>query len=164
MEPLILLALLQIKHCYADFVLQTYIQTVKKGVWLDPIGVSHSLEHMISTLVVLFVASYFIELSPILVVIIAIIEMIVHYLIDYSKVKYGCKDQTNPIFWTQFGLDQLLHQLTYLVMVYILIWQKSAAIMTATKVVLALTDAQPTSLKCYSNTTLLFPVFRNYFW
>jgi hypothetical protein len=97
------------------------MQTVKKGVWLDPIGISHSLEHMISTLVVLFVASFFIALSPVMIVILALAEMVIHYLIDYSKVKYGCKDITKPIFWNQFGIDQLLHQLTYIGMVIILL-------------------------------------------
>ena len=53
MEILALLLLFQIKHWYADFKIQTYMQTVKKGVWLDPIGISHSLDHVIATLVVL---------------------------------------------------------------------------------------------------------------
>jgi hypothetical protein len=121
MESILLLALLLIKHCVADFFIQTYMQTVKKGVWLDPIGISHSLEHMISTLVVLFLASFFIALSPVMIVILALIEMVIHYLIDYGKVKYGCKDHTKPMFWHQFGIDQLLHQLTYCLMVLALI-------------------------------------------
>lgn len=121
MELLLLLALLQAKHCYADFVLQTYLQTVKKGVWLDPIGISHSLEHMISTLVVLLIASIFIPLATLSVILVTISEAVIHYLIDYTKVKYGSKDNTSQIFWTQFGLDQLAHQFTYLIMVYILV-------------------------------------------
>ena len=55
MEILALLALLQIKHWYADFKIQTYMQTVKKGVWLDPIGMSHTGDHIKATLVVLTV-------------------------------------------------------------------------------------------------------------
>ena len=58
MDILLLLLLLQVKHWYADFKIQTYMQTVKKGVWLDPIGISHTLDHIWTTLVVLFLFSF----------------------------------------------------------------------------------------------------------
>jgi hypothetical protein len=116
MEILLLLLLLQIKHWYADFKIQTYIQTVKKGIWLDPIGVSHTVDHICCTLVVMLIFSIFYVTSPIVLLVIAIIEGIAHYIIDYVKVRYGIKDQTNPLFWTQFGLDQLAHQICYITM------------------------------------------------
>ena len=121
MEILILLLLLQIKHCYADFVLQTYMQTVKKGVWLDPIGISHTTDHIYCTLVALLLFSLFVPLSASNIILVSLVEGIIHYLVDYAKVKYGSKDNTKPIFWTQFGLDQLAHQATYLAMVAYLI-------------------------------------------
>ena len=121
MEILTLLLLLQIKHCYADFVLQTYMQTVKKGVWMDPIGISHTLDHIYCSLIALLVFSLFVPLSAISILIVSFVEGVIHYLVDYTKVKYGSKDNTKPLFWTQFGLDQLAHQATYLAMVaYIL--------------------------------------------
>ena len=55
MEILFLILLLQIKHWYADFKIQTYMQTVKKGIWLDPIGMTHSRDHILATLVSLFI-------------------------------------------------------------------------------------------------------------
>jgi hypothetical protein len=121
MEILALLTLLQIKHCYADFYLQTYMQTVKKGVWLDPIGISHTIDHVYSTLVVILAFSFFVPLNPLSIIFVAVVEGIVHYLVDYTKVKYGCKDNTKPVFWTQFGLDQLAHAVTYLWMVWFLL-------------------------------------------
>jgi hypothetical protein len=121
MDILILLLLLQVKHCYADFYLQTYMQTVKKGVWLDPIGISHTTDHVYCSLIVLIVFSVFVTLNPAVILITALAEGVIHYLVDYTKVKYGSKDQTKPIFWTQFGLDQLAHQLTYLWMVWVLL-------------------------------------------
>lgn len=121
MEILILSLLLQIKHCYADFYLQTYMQTVKKGVWLNPIGISHTLEHMYCSLVALVLFGIFVPMSAFIIVWAVLIEGLVHYFVDYFKVKYGSKDNTKPIFWTQFGLDQLAHQLTYLWMVWILL-------------------------------------------
>jgi hypothetical protein len=118
MEILILLLLLQVKHCYADFYLQTYMQTVKKGVWLHPVGISHTTDHIYCSLAVLLAFSLFVPISAPAIILVSLIEGIIHYFVDFSKVKYGCKDQTKPIFWTQFGLDQLAHQLTYLWMVW----------------------------------------------
>ena len=121
MEILALLLLSQIKHWYADFKIQTYMQTVKKGVWLDPIGISHSLDHVIATLVVLVCFSFMHFISAFTIIWLAFAEGIIHYTIDYVKVKYGCKDNTKPLFWNQFGLDQLAHQVTYLAMVAIIL-------------------------------------------
>lgn len=119
MEILILLLLLQIKHWYADFKIQTYMQTVKKGIWLDPVGVSHSLDHIWGTLLVLTLFALTIHPIPaIILVAVALIEGATHYIIDFVKVKYGCKDNTKPLFWNQFGLDQLAHQTCYLTMVW----------------------------------------------
>jgi hypothetical protein len=121
MEILALLALLQIKHWYADFKIQTYMQTVKKGVWLDLTGVSHSVDHMWATLVALMVFNLWHPIAALTILLLSISEAVIHYIIDYIKVKYGCKDNTNPLFWNQFGLDQLAHQLTYLLMVCIIL-------------------------------------------
>jgi hypothetical protein len=118
MEILALLFLFQIKHWYADFKIQTYMQTVKKGVWLDPIGISHTADHIWTTLVVLMIFNFFHPLNAFVIVFIAIAEGIYHYMIDYTKVKYGCKDNTKPQFWNQFGLDQLAHQTSYLAIVW----------------------------------------------
>jgi len=114
MEILFLLLLLQIKHWYADFKIQTYMQTVKKGVWLDPIGMSHTIDHIWTSLVVFLIFSFFHPLSVTTILGIAIVEGIYHYMVDFIKVKYGCKDNTKPLFWNQFGMDQLAHQLSYL--------------------------------------------------
>jgi hypothetical protein len=121
MEILILLLLLQIKHCYADFYLQTYMQTVKKGVWMDPIGLSHTVDHIYSSLIVMLGFSLFVSINPISIIFVVAVEGIIHYIVDFTKVKYGCKDNTKPIFWTQFGLDQLVHEMTYLWMVWYLL-------------------------------------------
>lgn len=123
LQLLFLMALLQIKHCYADFVLQSYMQTVKKGEWLNPIGISHSIEHGICTLIALMLFCFFVPITVGAMIVVTILEVISHYLIDYSKVKYGCKDTSSSLFWTQFGLDQLLHQLTYIAICWLLIFE-----------------------------------------
>jgi len=121
MDILLLILLLQIKHWYADFKIQTYLQTVKKGIWADPIGMSHTGDHIWGTLIALLVFNLFVPISAGLMLAVAVAEGIVHYIIDYTKVKYGCKDNTKPLFWNQFGLDQLAHQTCYLIMAYILL-------------------------------------------
>lgn len=121
MEILILLILFQIKHWYADFKIQTYMQTVKKGVWLDPIGMSHTWDHMKATALILVLFAFVHPVAIIPALIVIVLEGVYHYMIDYTKVKYGCKDNTKPLFWNQFGLDQLAHQLSYILLVWYLV-------------------------------------------
>ena len=116
MEILVLLVLLQIKHWYADFKIQTYMQTVKKGIWLDPIGMTHTRDHILASFVALVLFSLIHPVSIIAIIVIVLLEGLTHYLIDFTKVKYGCKDNTKPLFWNQFGLDQLAHQICYILM------------------------------------------------
>jgi len=116
MKVLFLLLLLQIKHYYADFAIQTYSQTVRKGIYRDIVGISHSLDHVIATLIVLLTFSLFYPISAGAIFIVSFIEGIIHYHIDWTKVRFGTKDITKPLFWNQFGLDQLAHQITYLLM------------------------------------------------
>jgi hypothetical protein len=120
-EIYLLFLLLQIKHWYADFKIQTYMQTVKKGVWLDSIGMSHSVDHIWCSLVAFLIFSFFYTISLPTVIVVCLVEGLVHYMIDYIKVKYGSKDNTKPLYWNQFGLDQLAHQSCYILMTYIII-------------------------------------------
>ena len=112
---------LQVKHYVADFVIQTYAQTVRKGIYRDPVGISHSVDHVIGSLIGLFLASFIVTISLPYTVLLCIIEGILHYHIDWVKVHFGIKDITKPLFWNQFGMDQLAHQLTYLGMIYLLL-------------------------------------------
>jgi len=121
MEILILLFLLQIKHCYADFMIQTYAQTVKKGIYRDWVGITHSLDHVWTSIVALTLFNAIVPISFWSIILVPVVEGIVHYHIDWTKVHFGCKDNTKPLFWAQFGYDQLAHQATYLLMVWFLL-------------------------------------------
>jgi hypothetical protein len=121
MEILLLMLLLQIKHCYADFVIQTYAQTVHKGIYRDPVGISHTIDHVWTSLVVILGFSFFVTTNPFTVMWVCLIEGILHYHIDWVKVKYGNKDNRNPLHWAQFGYDQLAHQVTYLWMIWMIL-------------------------------------------
>jgi hypothetical protein len=118
MEILFLLFLLQVKHCYADFVIQTYAQTVRKGIYRDLCGISHSLDHVWTTYVCLLIFSIIHPLSGMAILLAGALEGLAHYHIDWAKVRFGSKDQTKPLFWAQFGYDQLAHQSTYIFMIW----------------------------------------------
>jgi hypothetical protein len=120
MDILLILLVLQIKHWYADFWVQTYNQTVRKGIYRDPVGISHTLDHVIGTLTALVILIPFINISPITILVCGLLDLIIHYHVDWTKVKFGSKDITNPQYWREFGADQLAHQLTYLLFAYLL--------------------------------------------
>lgn len=121
MEILLLLLLLQIKHWYSDFVIQTYVQTVRKGIYRGPVGISHSLDHVWTSMIVLLLFSFVVPLNVWAIFLVPVVEGIIHYHIDWIKVHYGCKDNTKPLFWNQFGQDQLAHQMTYIAMIWYLL-------------------------------------------
>jgi hypothetical protein len=96
------------------------MQTVKKGVWLDPIGMSHTWDHIKASIVVLIIFWFIHPISILILLVVALLEGLYHYMVDYTKVKYGSKDNTTSLFWNQFGLDQMAHQLSYLVIAWYL--------------------------------------------
>jgi hypothetical protein len=120
MDTLLILLVLQIKHWYADFYVQSYHQTVRKGIYRDPVGISHTIDHVIGTLIGLVILIPFINISPIIILLCGLLDLIIHYHVDWTKVKFGSKDINKPQYWREFGADQLAHQLTYLLFAYLL--------------------------------------------
>ena len=111
----VLLALLFIKHWVVDFVIQTQAEVDNKGTYGHADGIVHSLKHGVGTFIVFwaFVADW-----PFAVVVGAI-DMFIHYHIDWIKMRFGTKDMYCKQFWRQFGLDQLAHALTYIMLVWV---------------------------------------------
>jgi hypothetical protein len=120
MDTLLIILVLQIKHWYADFYVQSYNQTVRKGIYRDPVGISHTIDHVIGTLTALVILIPFINISPITILLCGLLDLIIHYHVDWTKVKFGSKDINTPQYWREFGADQLAHQLTYLLFAYLL--------------------------------------------
>lgn len=111
-ELITLYILLQIKHWYIDFAAQTHTEIEHKGIYGSMQGMTHSIKHGIGTLMCILAItgqSYFIY-----ALILAIIDAVIHYHIDWTKMNYGNRDITKPEFWNHLGLDQMAHQLTYL--------------------------------------------------
>jgi hypothetical protein len=115
---LLCLLFLQVKHVVIDYVLQTQEQIHNKGTFGNWAGFTHSLEHGFGTLFVLLV---FAHQQPISLLFgIAVADTLVHYIIDWTKMNFGCKDMTNKLFWWHLGIDQFSHQVTYLLIAFIL--------------------------------------------
>jgi hypothetical protein len=114
----LLLLLLQVKHFVFDFVLQGPYQLKNKGTYGHPGGILHSGLHAFGTAVVLLVLA--VPVGMLLAIVAG--EFLVHYHIDWCKEqitrRYGTGQ--NAFFWRMIGLDQFLHQLTYVAIAAIL--------------------------------------------
>lgn len=107
-----------IKHFICDFPLQMFPWIYQnKGRYLHPAGIVHAGIHGIGTL---FVLSFFIDINTALIL--AMLDMLLHYHIDWAKMNlsrhYDLKPTNSEWFWVLLGLDQLLHHLTYFVIIY----------------------------------------------
>lgn len=109
-----LLTALIVKHFVFDFFWQPPFMWKNKGKFGHWGGLVHSGVHAVATLAILFA---FIGTGEPIVVYIAAIEFIVHYFTDYFKMNinknYGWACNTHNEFWQLTGLDQMIHYLTY---------------------------------------------------
>jgi hypothetical protein len=110
------LLLLQIKHWYIDFVAQTNEMVQGKGIYGNRIGIWHSAQHGLATM---FICFLFTNLP--FALFIGIIDFVSHYHIDWVKMNYGNRDISTPAFWNHLGLDQMAHQIVYLILALILL-------------------------------------------
>lgn len=123
----IILVLFQIKHFVADFPLQTMTMVNEKGHYGKFGGIAHSAIHGFLTMAVVILTGIFFDPAFaqdyfILSLILGFIDFVLHYHIDWVKMRFGNRDLQTPAFWNQLGLDQMAHQLTYLVLTYIIIF------------------------------------------
>ena len=112
---LMMLLLLLFKHILADYFLQKPWND--KGIYGSKGGVEHDIIHAIGTVIVM---NFFV--NPAWAVIVAFLDGIIHYHIDWAKTNIKSnynlkKDQT--LYWGLHGVDQYLHILTYILIVYI---------------------------------------------
>jgi hypothetical protein len=113
------LALFQLKHFACDFALQTPRQIRAKGNYGQLAGLEHAGLHAIASLPALLVLTQ----SAALIVIAIVGEFLVHYHVDFSKAridKWAGFSSQSTAYWIVFGFDQLVHQATYLALVFLL--------------------------------------------
>jgi hypothetical protein len=114
-------AVLMIKHMVADFYLQTPYQYLNKGTYGHPGGMIHAAIHVALTPLVYLVL---VPGSLLLAGSIALGEFLVHYHVDWLKEQVLRRNELTmqtPGFWHALGIDQLIHGLTYLVIVAVLV-------------------------------------------
>lgn len=111
------LFLLFVKHFICDFPLQSNPWLYRnKGTYLHPGGITHAGIHALGTLLVL--ASFIGSVA----IVYAAIDMLVHYHIDWAKMNiskhYDLQPNNSEYFWVLLGFDQLLHHITYFIIIY----------------------------------------------
>jgi hypothetical protein len=109
----VLLGLLFIKHWLIDFVFQTDSEVKNKGIYGNLAGLAHSIKHGAATGVIMLLFVY----SPYDAVILGLFDSVLHYHIDWIKMRFGNRDIATKAFWAQLGLDQLAHAFCYLILV-----------------------------------------------
>ena len=110
--------ILLLKHLICDFFLQTSYQYRNKGIYGHPGGILHAGIHALGTV------SVFLWIVPSMALAAAIMvgEFIVHYHIDWTKeqiVRHEGWTPRDSKFWWALGIDQLLHGLTYVAILWI---------------------------------------------
>jgi len=106
-----------IKHFICDFPLQMFpFLYNNKGKYLHLGGIIHAASHGLGTALVL---APFIGTAGITI---GLIDLLVHYHIDWAKMNLSNKYKLTPTasewFWVLLGFDQFLHHLTYFAIVY----------------------------------------------
>ncbi len=114
---LVLLCLLQAKHMFADYFLQTKMMLDGRETYIHFGRFLHAGVHAVGSLLVFAVIGA--PFSFIIPVILA--EWVIHYHIDWLKGRYTAIQKLTPAdaaFWRAAGVDQALHQLTYVLMIW----------------------------------------------
>ncbi|WP_282129832.1 DUF3307 domain-containing protein [Roseobacter litoralis] len=114
---IILLCLLQAKHMFADYFLQTRSMLDGRHIYLHGGRLLHAGVHAAGSALAFLVMG-----APlVLVLLMAIGEWIAHFHIDWAKGRYTATRKLTPddaAYWRATGADQALHQLTYIIMVW----------------------------------------------
>ncbi len=123
----ILFIAFSIKHLLFDFCWQTPYEWQNKGTYGHFGGIQHSGKHALATFLMMVILSWALgfNASMLLIILISLMEFLVHYHMDWSKVninkKYGWTATTHNEFWIMVGIDQFVHFLTYIWIIWMVI-------------------------------------------
>ncbi|MBL8790529.1 MAG: DUF3307 domain-containing protein [Rhizobiales bacterium] len=115
---LLLLVLFQVKHFICDAPLQTGAMVRDKGHYGRVLGIVHAGIHGAGTLGTLLLFGAL----PLLAVKLALLDFVIHYHVDFSKeqiVRRAGWTTSVPQFWWALSADQMMHQLTYLLLAWL---------------------------------------------
>ena len=116
MWSVLLLAGFQVKHVLGDYVFQNAYILDHRRIWGYPGGLLHVGIHAALTLPLLLAAGVHGLLFPAVV----LGEALFHYHVDWTKdaLIHGAGwTPSDKQYWWLTGIDQMLHQLSYLVIV-----------------------------------------------
>ncbi len=120
---LLLVLLFQVKHLVVDFFVQNRFpyMWMNKHKFLHPGGWLHAGSHAVASFGIFFLMHPPFPWVEVAVYLCAA-ELFSHFGIDRLKMhigrRTGWKCNTSPYFWDLLGVDQFLHQIVYLGMIY----------------------------------------------
>lgn len=118
---LLSMAYLIVKHAIADFIFQSEIQRTEKARYGAGGGLMHALIHTAMSSPVFLILPW-VGLSRMALVL--AIEFVAHYHIDWFKeriVRARGWATDSRYFWWAIGVDQMLHGLTYVLLIFLII-------------------------------------------
>lgn len=110
----------ELKHFFCDFCVQTLRQVQEKGVYGKVGGIQHAGLHALLSIPPLYILTH----SPEVIAAFVVGEFVLHYHVDWAKAQIDRIFQltvADQAYWTIFGLDQLIHQATYIAMIWAVI-------------------------------------------
>lgn len=114
---LLLFALLETKHMFADYFLQTPWMLSGRGEYMHPGRAAHAGVHVVGSILVFLIVG-----APIgFILVAAVLEWVIHFNIDFWKASMSDKMKLAPTdagFWRAAGFDQWLHHMTYVAMTW----------------------------------------------
>lgn len=113
-----LLCLFQIKHMLADYFLQTKIMLDGRDAYIHLGRFLHAGVHALGSVIAFGIMG-----APLVFVVpVVLLEWAVHFHIDWWKGRHTSGQNLTPqdaAYWRALGVDQALHQLTYLAMIWL---------------------------------------------
>lgn len=122
MQVLELVVLFFIKHLVVDYFLQRPYQYRNKGIYGHPGGILHAFNHGITTSGLLLL---YVDDNYHYAILAGLIDSFLHYHIDWLKIKistiFNWTPTNSDYFWHLLGVDQFLHMLTYVWLIYLFV-------------------------------------------
>jgi hypothetical protein len=122
MEYLTLFTAFILKHFIADFPLQSQRMVDEKGTYGKEGGIIHAGIHGWFTMLIITLfyvtTGWDITAASIIGALCGLLDMIIHYHVDWAKMRLGRGlTPQDRCFWTLLGVDQMLHYLTYVLII-----------------------------------------------
>lgn len=105
-----------IKHTIADYFLQYSWMIKDKGTYGAWGGIAHAKVHGLFTFWLLFSFS----IPVVYAIMLALLDTFIHYHVDFVKSNVWKSKKLGPtdqLYWITHGVDQMLHLLTYVLII-----------------------------------------------